>query len=491
MATELFTGVGDNEAVAASAVGLTDDDTYLVAAADAPGTWTLTDLGGADSITIEVAAHSSLSYDLATETWTQDAGDDDVITLVGLETVTFDNGTLTSTGGTQRLVDTTLDAGSSSNQVFGATSSILEFDGNSTSDKSAAWDIESVEGQAFVASGTVAVTGGTLAFGADADADAKFTPDASQLTGMYAGQSQEFEFDVVYDDVTTTSAADATITYTLSFSKDPLPSADTYIGSAADDGTSTPVNLLGGNDSAWVFDGDDFVDGGAGDDAIAGGAGVDTLNGGVGDDKLYGGVGDDILDGGAGDDVLFGQGGDDTLTGTSGTNTLIGGGGADDITGGSGDDSIFAGSGDDVVADGGGGADTMYLGAGDDVVTTGGAGTADIFGGAGNDDITAADGGGSIDGGAGDDTMTAAADVDTFIFAGQAGLDTINGFTTTTDKIDLSAFDIATLGLSKADVYTKGLTLDASGADNDSLISIGGLEVHVLDATIVDADILI
>ncbi len=94
------------------------------------------------------------------------------------------------------------------------------------------------------------------------------------------------------------------------------------------------------------------------------------------------------------------------------------------ITGGSGTDSITAGGGADTI-DGGASADT-------------------ISGGAGADSITAGTGADNITGGAGADTIVlgGAGDVDTIVFGASAalnGVDTITGFTTTADKINLDA----------------------------------------------------
>ena len=46
-------------------------------------------------------------------------------------------------------------------------------------------------------------------------------------------------------------------------------------------------------------------------------------------------------------------------------------------------------------------------------------------------------------GGAGNDALTGGAGNDTFVFRPQDGVDTITDFGTGTNKIDLSAFDIA------------------------------------------------
>ncbi|MDP2128878.1 MAG: hypothetical protein Q8K97_16040, partial [Pseudohongiella sp.] len=69
------------------------------------------------------------------------------------------------------------------------------------------------------------------------------------------------------------------------------------------------------NPAFFVFDGDDYIDGGEGNDILDGGTGADTLIGGPGDDILYGGGGNfaDRLDGGEGNDTLTGGAGADVV----------------------------------------------------------------------------------------------------------------------------------------------------------------------------------
>jgi Ca2+-binding RTX toxin-like protein len=92
------------------------------------------------------------------------------------------------------------------------------------------------------------------------------------------------------------------------------------------------------------------------------------------------------------------------------------------LDGSNGTDAIFGSSGDDDIM-GGNDADTIYGGAGNDT----------IAGGGGNDTIVGGYGSDTIDGGNGTDTIRYLDLKDTN--------DTINGFISGTDLIDLSAID--------------------------------------------------
>ncbi|GAB4201770.1 MAG: calcium-binding protein [Coleofasciculaceae cyanobacterium] len=89
------------------------------------------------------------------------------------------------------------------------------------------------------------------------------------------------------------------------------------------------IFALAGNDIAYGYGGDDFIDGGSGNDTLYGGTGNDELEGGEGNDSLYGESGNDSLEGDRGNDVLYGGSGNDTLDGGPGEDTLYGGSGDD------------------------------------------------------------------------------------------------------------------------------------------------------------------
>ncbi|MBG6163791.1 hypothetical protein IWQ54_003462 [Labrenzia sp. EL_195] len=93
----------------------------------------------------------------------------------------------------------------------------------------------------------------------------------------------------------------------------------------------------------------------------------ETLNG-TGYDAIYGRDGDDTLNGAVDATALIGGGGNDTLKGNTGDDSLAGGTGDDRLEGGAGDDTYTyeRGDGDDVIADTGNGAngDTLVFGRG-------------------------------------------------------------------------------------------------------------------------------
>lgn len=189
-------------------------------------------------------------------------------------------------------------------------------------------------------------------------------------------------------------------------------------------GTAFGDNLLGGEDSNWLYGnaGQDLLFGRGGNDVLIAGSGDDQLDGGAGADQLYGEAGLDFarydsaasglvadlivwgnntgeaagdsysgieglvgtafadslrgdaaanyIYGEQGNDWLYGRDGDDTLLGGSGNDFLFGNAGRDLLFGGAGDDRFFFGAGDgtDVIADfeGGAGAviDVIHLYAG-------------------------------------------------------------------------------------------------------------------------------
>ena len=89
-------------------------------------------------------------------------------------------------------------------------------------------------------------------------------------------------------------------------------------------------------------------------------SGNDTLNGSTGEDFMEGGAGNDLLNGGAANDYLSGDdefgafgspGGRDTLNGGDGDDVLSGGGGNDSMAGGNGNDYYFVTDAGDVVTE--------------------------------------------------------------------------------------------------------------------------------------------
>lgn len=115
-----------------------------------------------------------------------------------------------------------------------------------------------------------------------------------------------------------------------------------------------------------------------------------------------------------GNDRLIGGRGDDKILGNAGNDRLLGKRGDDQISGGEGNDRLHGNRGDDVL-DGGAGKDVLKGGAGADILM-GGVGNDLLFGGRG---------------------------ADTFVFFENGGNDTIRGFESGHDKIDLTALNIS------------------------------------------------
>ncbi len=185
-------------------------------------------------------------------------------------------------------------------------------------------------------------------------------------------------------------------------------------------------------DTVMGFNGKDTIFGRKGGDTLSGGNGSDTISGGGGNDVIDGGKGNDVLDGGNGRDTIRGQAGNDRIDGQNGNDSLGGQDGADTITGGLGNDSISGGGGADILA-GGNGNDTIRGGGGADRLI-GGRGKDVLDGGAGSD---------TLDGGRANDTLTGGNGGDTFVFKLATGDDTITGFLSATDLIDVSDYDFA------------------------------------------------
>ncbi len=223
------------------------------------------------------------------------------------------------------------------------------------------------------------------------------------------------------------TAGTASVTAT---DQDTLISIENVLGSSHDDviiGKSGVVNTLrgmAGNDTFFLHNDGDVVDGGSGNDTAdyslysgkvnvtLGGSNIDNL---TSIENVFGASDDDTLIGDANDNILDGRSGNDTLNGGAGNDTLIGGAGNDTLIGGSGNDILQGGSGIDtadysasnaivvnlatgVVSDGLGGIDTL---SGIEVVKgsayadmmTGSDLSDTLIGNGGNDTFVASDGG--------------------------------------------------------------------------------------------------
>jgi len=241
-----------------------------------------------------------------------------------------------------------------------------------------------------------------------------------------------------YSSTSGTGAAVDTLTYTLSNGSTGTVTLDvvnanpgfdlkTYLGSGSYQGA--------------------FLDAAGGPDTLTGASASDTLIGGDGNDTLIGDAGSDILRGGAGNDTLDGQGATrdfdliDFSDGNAGINfTLTQSASVTTFTA-----SAASGLGTDNYRNMEGVIGTNFAD------TLNGSNFADIIkGGGGNDIINGNDGDDFIYGGAGDDGLNGGLGKDTFVYEGSGlGTDTITGFVSGTDKIDLKAY-----GISIADVQS-------------------------------------
>jgi hypothetical protein len=169
----------------------------------------------------------------------------------------------------------------------------------------------------------------------------------------------------------------------------------------------------------------------------------DVLSMGGGDDFALGKNGDDIIDGGEGDDVIFGGRGDDTAWG---------GDGNDNIRGNRGDDTLYGNRGDD-----------------------------ELRGNRGDDELIGGNGEDLLDGGRDDDILTGGADGDTFLFRLFSGSDVITDFNVEEDTLHF-------VGRQRV-LDAELLDLDGGGEANDTLLTLIGGEISVLNVDLVSEGI--
>ena len=314
--------------------------------------------------------------------------------------------------------------------------------------------------------------------------DDQINGDAGMDTAVFSGNYADYTVTGSNGDwtVTGTDGADTlTSVEVLQFDDQDYSPGITLSGSGgADvmDGGTEADSLYGnwGDDTISGHDGDDILDGGGENDILDGGAGNDTLYAGFGADSLTGGTGDDVLDAtdneieldtavysGSSTDYTWTDSGSGTWTvtdnrGIDGTDTLHeveklhfegdgqtidlnyylhGSNSAEVLDGGTKADSIFGNWGDDTIS----GHD------GDDILD--GGGENDILdGGAGNDTLYAGFGADSLTGGTGDDVLDATdneIELDTAVYSGSSTdytwTDSGSGTWTVTDNRGIDGTD--------------------------------------------------
>jgi Ca2+-binding RTX toxin-like protein len=287
-------------------------------------------------------------------------------------------------------------------------------------------------------------------------------------------------------------------------------------------GTAT-INGNDGNDTLTGGSGIDLILGGTGNDVINGGGGNDSLLGDANDDKLNGGEGDDALNGGTGKDAMVGGKGSDfyAVSEVGDTVTELAGQGTDTVqsnlvsytlaanverlmlstgavngTGNTLDNLIFGNLADNKL-DGGGGADIISGGDGNDSIL-GGLGFDYLSGGSGNDTLKGGSDVDYLEGGSGKDVMYGEAGKDGFLYRIEApgdlatlGGDTINGFQTGVDRIELT--DLLTeFGISAANAFSGGFVLLTKDGSN-TLVQFdqnGGANSLITLATVANANVV-
>jgi Ca2+-binding RTX toxin-like protein len=154
-----------------------------------------------------------------------------------------------------------------------------------------------------------------------------------------------------------------------------------------------------------------------------------TIRGAVG---LYAGA--DVFDGRTGRQIGL-------VSGGAGNDRLLGGNWDDSLSGGDNNDIVRGGAGDDVLL-GGTGLDTLW-------------------------------------GGTGDDTMTGGPGADVFVFLRGQGTDRITDFVNGVDRLDLRAFDFASVAAvaAVASPSSSGLRIDVPG---EGMLFVKGLTLATL-----------
>src|SRR5262245_34150077 len=172
--------------------------------------------------------------------------------------------------------------------------------------------------------------------------------------------------------------------------------------------------------------------------------------------------------------------------------------------------TVYGGKGDDIVT-GGTGVDALYGGSGNDTINGNNAGDT-IYGGSGNDTISGGNGVDTIIGGWGIDTINGGLGSDIFVYLSVADshggqFDTISGFTSPGDQIDLTAFGSTAFSTFKTGTLASATSLVAAhtiawffdSANNQTIVyanpTAGGLnggsasllEIHLTGVSSVQA----
>ena len=247
---------------------------------------------------------------------------------------------------------------------------------------------------------------------------------------------------------------------------DTLTGIENLIGSAhndilAGDRQANTLAGLDGNDLLWASSGDDHLTGGPGADRLVGGAGLDTASWAGSSEAVTVRLHSLAAKGGDAEGDTFPYTVDVAYTdayGVAQTDSLP------DVENliGSAHDDILAGDRRDNVIDGGAGNDTLYGGPG--------GGDDDMSGGRGNDRLFGGQGADTLIGGPGNDRLAGGPGDDVFVFGPGDGADTVTDFSSGTDRIDLTAFDIESIEAFAMTAGDDGVTLDLTGIDGGTVL---------------------
>ena len=250
---------------------------------------------------------------------------------------------------------------------------------------------------------------------------------------------------------------------------DTLTGIENLIGSAhndilAGDRQANTLAGLDGNDLLWASSGDDLLTGGPGADRLVGGAGLDTASWAGSSEAVTVRLHSLAAKGGDAEGDTFPYLVDVTYTDADGVEQTDSLPDVENLIGSNHDD-ILAGDRRDNDIDGGFGDDTLYggPGGGDDVMA-GGLGNDRIFGGQGDDTLI---------GGPGDDRLAGGPGNDVFVFGPGDGADTVTDFSSETDKVDLTAFEIESIEAVTMTTGDDGVTVDLGDIDGGSILLAG------------------
>ena len=250
---------------------------------------------------------------------------------------------------------------------------------------------------------------------------------------------------------------------------DTLANIENLIGSAHNDtlagnGQANWLTGLGGNDLLWGSGGDDLLTGGPGADRLIGGAGNDTASFAGSPEAVTVRLHSFATAGGHAHGDSFPYTVDVAYTDADGVEQTEALPDVENLIGSAHGD-ILAGDRRDNVLDGGPGDDTLYggPGGGNDVMS-GGTGSDRLFGGQGAD---------TLKGGPGDDSLAGGPGADVFVFGPGDGTDTVTDFSSGTDKVDLSGFEIESIDNVTMTIGDDGVALDLADIGGGSILLAG------------------